>query len=250
MEILIWVMVFLYGITIGSFLNVCIYRIPAKESIVAPRSHCMKCGYILKWYDLVPLFSYLFLGGRCRKCRDKISFQYPLVEFLNGLMYLWVFFVNGINVESVIYCLAVSALVALSVIDFRTYEIPFGFNIFITVLGAIHLAFDYENWLEYVIGFFAVSLFLLLLNLFSNGRAMGGGDVKLMAAAGFLIGWKLIVLAFFIGCILGSIIHVIRMKLSDEGHGLAFGPYLSAGIVICMLYGNQMIDWYISICHR
>lgn len=248
MEIFIYGIVFLYGIILGSFLNVCIYRIPAGESIVRPRSHCMNCGYVLQWYDLVPLFSYIFLGGKCRKCRTKISMQYPLVEFLNGVLYLIVFFVNGISLESAVYCLAVSALFALSVVDFRTYEIPFCFNVFLFVLGAVHLVLDYENWLSYVIGFFAVSVFLLLLNLFTGGRAMGGGDVKLMAAAGFLIGWKLIVPAFFLGCILGSILHVIRMKVQKEGHQLAFGPYLSMGIFVCMLFGNQMIDFYFRVC--
>ena len=121
---IIYIFVFLYGIVIGSFLNVCIYRIPKKESIVTVGSHCMKCGHQLKWYDLFPLFSFLFLKGKCRYCGTKLSVQYPVIEFTNGLLYIILFAVNGINVESVLYYFFVSALLVISVIDFRTMEIP------------------------------------------------------------------------------------------------------------------------------
>ena len=132
--ILLYIIVFLYGIVIGSFLNVCIYRIPKKENIAKVRSHCMSCGYRLKWYDLVPLFSYLFLGGKCRKCKEKISIQYPVIEALNGVLYLFVFAEYGLSIETLLYCLLFSALITLSVIDFRTYEIPLGINLFILAL--------------------------------------------------------------------------------------------------------------------
>ena len=134
--ILLYIVIFLYGIVIGSFLNVLIYRIPKKENIVTTRSHCMNCGYQLRWYDLVPLFSYLALGGRCRKCKAHISAQYPIIEALNGVLYLLVFWKYGMSVDSLVYCLLFSALLALSVIDFRTYEIPVGFNIIYTGTGA------------------------------------------------------------------------------------------------------------------
>lgn len=235
---------FIYGIVIGSFLNVCIYRIPRGESIAKERSHCMTCGYQLRWYDLVPLFSWLALGGKCRKCKAPISPQYPIIEGVNGVIYLVIMAVNGFRMESILYCLMASALLALSVIDFRTYEIPVGFNLFLAGLGVIRLVLDLEHWSDYVIGFFAVSLFLQILLLATKGRAIGGGDVKLMASAGLLIGWKLIILAFFVGCILGSVIHIIRMKVSHAEHMLAMGPYLSMGILIAVLYGNQFLDWY------
>ena len=185
----LYLITFLYGIVIGSFLNVCIYRIPLGQSLSKERSHCMTCGYQLRWFDLVPLFSWLALGGKCRKCKSPISPQYPIIEGVNGVIYLVIMAVNGFNMVSILYCLMASALLALSVIDFRTYEIPFGFNVFIGVLGLIRVALDWENWSLYVIGFFAVSLFLELLLIVSKGRAIGGGDVKLMAAAGLLIGW-------------------------------------------------------------
>ena len=243
----VYIFIFLFGIVIGSFLNVCIYRIPMHETIVSERSHCMKCGYQLAWYDLVPLFSWLALRGRCRKCKASISPQYPIVEAVNGVLYVLIFWVKDFTLESVFYCLLVSALIVLSVIDWRTYEIPIGINIFILTLGVIHLLTDLKNWPIYIIGFFSVSIFLFLIVVLSKGRAMGGGDVKLMAVAGLLIGWQNIVLALFLGCIIGSVIHIIRMKVSDAENMLAMGPYLSVGIFVAAMWGNDMISWYTNI---
>ncbi len=247
---LIYLFIFLYGITIGSFLNVVIYRVPKHENIAVTRSHCMTCGYQLRWFDLIPLFSWLALRGRCRKCKAKISVQYPIIEAANGIIYVITFAVHGLSIESAIYCLLFSALLALSVIDFRTFEIPFGINVFILTLGVVHLGLDYLNWRHYVIGLLSVSIFLAILYYLSGGRAIGGGDVKLMGAAGLLIGWKLIILAFFLGCIFGSVIHIIRMKLTKAEHVLAMGPYLSAGIFLSALWGDQMIEWYLRLYGR
>ena len=243
----IYITIFLFGIVIGSFLNVCIFRIPNHETVVTERSHCMNCGYQLSWYDMVPVFSWLCLGGKCRKCKAPISPQYPIVEAVNGILYVVVFAVNGFSLESILYCLFVSALLVLSVIDWRTYEIPIGINIFILVLGILHTALDYSNWLLYVTGFFSVSLFLFLLLWISKGRAIGGGDVKLMAVAGLLLGWKLVILGFFIGCIVGSVIHLLRMRISGADKVLAMGPYLSVGLFIAALWGNSMIQWYVGM---
>lgn len=241
------VAVLLFGLVIGSFLNVCILRIPEKESVVTRRSHCMKCGYQLTWYDMIPVASYLALGGKCRKCKAGISAQYPLVEALNGFLCVVTVLANGINITSFLYCFMISALIVLSVIDFRTYEIPFGINVFIFVLGLLHLATDFTGWQEYIIGFFAVSVPLELLLLISKGRAIGGGDVKLMAAAGLLLGWKKILLALILGCILGSVIHIARMKISHAERVLAMGPYLAMGIFLSALWGDRMIQLYINM---
>lgn len=245
--ILFSTLVFLYGIVIGSFLNVCIYRLPKKENIVTTRSHCMQCGYQLKWYDLVPLFSWLALGGRCRNCKAKISVQYPIIEALNGVLYLVVFARFGVSIECLLFCLLASALLVLSVIDFRTYEIPFGTNVFIAGLGLVRILTDWSNWAEYVIGFFAVSAVLYVLYLLTQGKGIGGGDIKLMAASGLLLGWKCNILAFLLGCIIGSICHVIRMRVTKADHVLALGPYLSIGILISALWGNELIGWYFSM---
>ncbi len=244
----VWTIVtIIYGILIGSFLNVCIYRIPEKQSVVVVRSHCMSCGKQIKWYDLVPLVSFLILRGRCRYCKAKLSWQYPAVEALNGILYGIIVLVNGFNITSILYCLATSALLALSIIDWRTYEIPPSFNIFIGILGIIRLILDLPHWYNYVIGFVSVSGFLLLIFLVTKGRGIGFGDVKLMAAAGLLLGWKLIILSLGLGCVLGSIIHITLMYVKDKDRVLAFGPYLSLGIFISMLYGEQIIEWYLHM---
>ena len=240
------IIIFLYGIVIGSFLNVLIYRLPKHENIATKRSHCMECGYQLKWYDLIPLFSYFFLRGRCRKCGARISIQYPIIEAANGILYVLIFLRYGLTIETLLYCLLFSALLALSVIDFRTFEIPVGFNIFILILGLIRVATDYKNWLLYLIGLVSVSLFLFAIFAITKGRGIGGGDVKLMAATGLLLGWKLNLLGFVMGCILGSIIHIIRMKVSKEGRTLAMGPYLSLGVVLTVFFGEYIISWYMS----
>ncbi|MBR6303410.1 MAG: prepilin peptidase [Lachnospiraceae bacterium] len=246
LTLILSIIIFLYGIVIGSFLNVLIYRIPKHENIATKRSHCMECGYQLKWYDLIPLFSYLFLRGRCRKCGTRISIQYPIIEAANGILYVLIFLRYGLTIETLLYCLLFSALLALSVIDFRTFEIPVGFNIFILILGLVRVATDYKNWLLYLIGLVSVSLFLFAIFAITKGRGIGGGDVKLMAATGLLLGWKLNLLGFVMGCILGSIIHIIRMKVSKEGRTLAMGPYLSLGVVLTVFFGEYIISWYMS----
>ena len=210
-------------------------------------SHCMSCGAQLRWFDLVPLFSWLFLRGRCRRCKAAISVQYPIVEALNGIIWVFVFLINGMNGMSVVYCLMASALLTLSVIDWRTFEIPLGINGFLGILGVAAVILDKEEWLSHVIGAVCVSGFLLVLYFLSKGRAIGGGDIKLMTACGLLLGWQKIILAFLLGCIFGSVIHLLRMKISGEGHVLAMGPYLAAGIFLAALFGQQWIHWYLTL---
>lgn len=237
----------LYGVVIGSFLNVLILRLPIHESITLKRSHCMSCGHTLAWYELFPLFSYVFLGGRCRHCKAHISAQYPIVEAANGILYVLLFLVKGITVETFLYCLCASALLALSVIDWRTQEIPFGFNVFIFILGLIRLITDWGNFGQYIIGLFAVSGFLLLLWLITRGKGIGDGDIKLMAATGLLLGWQLNIVGFLIGCVVGSVVHLIRMAVKKAGRVLAFGPYLSVGVYMAMIWGEQLVSWYLGI---
>lgn len=242
----VYIVVFLYGIVIGSFLNVCIYRIPKKENIVNVRSHCMQCDHKLRWYELIPLFSFILQGGKCRVCKSKISAQYPLIEGFNGILYVLIFIINGFCTDSLLYCLLTSALLVLSIIDFRTYEIPIEINYFIFVLGLIRAVFHYNDWFNYVIGFFAVSTVLYLIFLITKGKGIGGGDMKLMAVCGLFLGWKEIILAFLIGCIIGSVVHIFRMRLTKCDHVLALGPYLSVGVFISMIWGGDLITWYLG----
>lgn len=242
----LYILVALYGLIIGSFLNVCILRIPKGESIAKERSHCMKCGHVLQWYELFPLFSYLFLRGRCRNCKTPISKQYPIIEAANALIYLLIVYVKGFYPETAILCFAASALIVLTVIDFRTFEIPVGINIFIAAMGVLRLLLNLSDYKSYLAGALSIGIVLALMYYLSGGRAIGGGDVKLMAAAGLLIGCKLIWLAFILGCIIGSVCHSIRMAVTKESHVLAFGPYLSMGILISILWGDVMIASYMK----
>lgn len=247
--IILYTLIFLIGISIGSFLNVCIYRIPKKEDIVFERSHCMSCGNVLKWYELIPLFSYIVQGGKCRNCKTKLSVQYPLIELLNGLIYVWIFMVKGLCPESILFCMCASVLIVISVIDWRTFEIPFGCNIIIGILGIVRVVLDLAHWYDYVIGFFVVSGLFLIIYWITKGRGIGGGDIKLMAAAGLLLGWQNILLSLMIGSIAGSVIHLALMKIQGKDRVLAFGPYLAFGIFISMLYGNDIITWYLGMFH-
>ena len=243
LTIFLYIVAFLYGIVIGSFLNVLIFRIPKKENIVQS-SHCMNCGRKLGWRDMVPVFSYIILRGRCRQCGARISIQYPLIEALNGVLYVIVFMANGFTFSSVLYCLMTSALIVIAVIDERTYQIPVSQNLFLGLLGIIMTVYDFRHILSHIIGAVIVSLFLYGLYYFSSGKAIGGGDIKLMAYAGLLLG---AIFAFILACILGSVIHTIRMKVSKRNNLLALGPYLSAGIFIAALWGSRFWTWYLGM---
>lgn len=246
---ILYIVVFLYGIIIGSFLNVCIYRIPKRESIVTVGSHCVCCNHRLRWYDLFPLFSWLFLKGKCRYCGAGISPQYPVVEAVNGILYLAVFYVNGWNTDSVLYCVMVSVLLVISVIDYRTMLIPVGAEIILLAVGGVHLLLHLNDWLYYVAGFVFAGLFLLLCALLFRGATgksgLGLGDVELMACAGLCIGWGHALFAIAIGSVLGAVIQGIRMGITKEKGKFPFGPYLSLGVWIALLWGSQIYEWYV-----
>ncbi len=164
-----------------------------------------------------------------------------------SLLWAATFAVCGMSIDSLLLSLAATALFSLSRIDWSTYEIPFMYNVIIFGLGLVRMALDLSHWYEYVIGFFAVSVPLAALFYLSGGRAIGGGDVKLMAACGMLLGWKLVLLGFVLGCVIGSVIHLLRMKISGEKHVLAMGPYLSVGVFASALFGDALITWYLSL---
>lgn len=244
---LMYIFVFLFGITVGSFLNVCILRIPKHESIVTGPSHCTSCGKRLKWYELIPLFSFLALRGQCSACKAHISTQYPIIEAVNGLLWLLVLFVLGFTPQALIGCFLTSALIVLSVIDARTREIPFGISVFILVLGVIAALLDLQNWLSHLIGLFAIALPLYLVFAITGGRSIGGGDIKLMAGCGLILGWKIVLLGFFLGCFAATLIHLSLMAFKKADRTLSFGPYLSVGVLVAMLWGSSVINWYLNL---
>lgn len=247
MDILILSLLFLLGSCVGSFCNVLIYRIPKGEEFVRTSSHCMTCGHVLRWYELIPLVSWLAQRGRCRACGTKLSVQYPVVEVLNGLMWLltgWLFWGDWLTVG--LYCALYSLLMVLSVIDWRTFTIPNGLNLAIFLLGLVRVATDPSNWSTYLIGMLSVSLVFLLLHILTGGGGLGMGDVKLVAGAGLLLGWPKMLLAVLAGSLSGAVIHSVRMKHGAD-HKLAFGPYLAAGIWLSALAGEPIITAYLSL---
>lgn len=242
----VYIFVFLFGIVVGSFLNVCIYRLPKHESIVVVPSHCMTCGKKLHWYELFPLFSWLALRGKCLGCKAPISPQYPIIEASNGVLWLAAVFVLGLTPDAILCQLLLSTLLVIAIIDARTKEIPFSLNIFIGVLALIRLALHYTDWKEYVIGLGVIGGLFLIIFLVSGGAAMGGGDVKLMIACGLFLGIKAGIVALVIACISACVIHLILMKVKHLGRQLAFGPYLAGGIGLAALWGTQIASWYLN----
>lgn len=240
------IFIFLFGLCVGSFLNVVVYRVPKGESIVTGPSHCMTCGHRLAWYELIPVLSYVVQGGKCRQCGTPLSPQYPLVEAANGLAWIGIFLIKGFTFDTLIGFGLFSCLLALSIIDARTLEIPAGLNIFLACLGVFRIVTDLSHWYLYLIGGAAISVPLMIILLVTGGAGIGGGDVKLMAAAGLVLGWKGIIFAFFLACVLGAVIHLVRMKFFHAGRQLAMGPYLSAGILIAFLWGSDIISWYLG----
>ena len=247
MELPIFVTLFLLGLCIGSFCNVLIYRIPKGEEFVKTSSHCMTCGHVLQWYELIPVMSWLIQGGKCRACGTKLSAQYPLVEMINGIMWLVTALVfRGDWLVVGLYCMLFSMLLVLSVIDWRTFTIPNGINLVIFLLGIVRAMTDLGNWKLYGIGMISVSGVFLLLHILTGGNGLGMGDVKLVAAAGLLLGWPKMLLAVLVGSLAGALIHSVRMK-KGASNKLAFGPYLAAGIWFSALVGDQLITAYLSL---
>lgn len=246
MDILILIMLFILGIGVGSICNELIYCLPREEFSRIP-TRCGSCGQELKGLRSLPIIGWLALGGKCRSCGAKITLQYPVVEAVNGLMWLVTgLLLRGQWLTVVLYCLLFSALLVASVIDWREYIIPNILNLAILVLGLIRLVTDLENWLFYLIGLVAVSLVFLLLHILTGGNGLGMGDVKLVGAAGLLLGWPKMILAVLLGSLAGALIHSARMK-RGAGSKLAFGPYLAAGIWFSALLGEPLIHAYLSL---
>ena len=255
--------IFIFGIVIGSFLNVLIYRLPIGLDFVKINSMCTTCKHRLHWYDLFPLFSWIFLGGKCRYCKAKISVQYPIVEALNGISYVLIYFflcggnaIEGLNFKLLGYMVVASCLIVTAWIDFKHQIIPdsmwisiFVGGIFIVIDSVINGEFSKEYIITKVIGLFAISGLFLIIGLVSGGRAMGGGDVKLMAAAGFVLGWKAVIVSLFLGAFAGVIFAIGRKIISKkEMRGvIPFGPFLAIGIIVSAFIGEKIFNMYLDM---
>lgn len=224
----------LFGCIIGSFLNVCILRIPNKENFITGRSYCPACHTVLKPYDMIPILSYLFLKGRCRTCKSPISPQYPLIELLTALMFPVVFRYFGFGTDALLICLLGCVLTVLSVIDFRTMTIPDGCHILIFLLALLRLILTPAPLTSALAGFFIMSVPMLILALLTGG--FGGGDIKLCAVCGLFLGWQALLLGTVLGCLaagLYSILLIYRKKATAKT-AIAFGPFLSLGFFLSL----------------
>ncbi len=239
----------LFGTIIGSFLNVCVSRIPRKESIIFPNSHCPKCGTGIKPYDNIPILSYIILGGKCRYCKEKISLQYPAVELLTGIVFAIIYYTYGLSIAAASYAVLCCALIIITFIDLKTQEIPDGLNLFIAITGIIFIFFNgfKPHLLPGILGFLLGGGIFLLIAVVSNG-SMGGGDIKLMAALGLWLGWKQILMVTLLSFIIGSVISIILMtlKIKSRKDYIPFGPFIALAAFIIILYGNQILNWYLG----
>lgn len=242
------IIVSILGLIIGSFLNVCIYRIPKGENIAYPPSHCFNCGIKLKPIDLIPIISFLSTKGRCRYCGDKISLQYPLVELLNGVLYLLLFLKFGFTFIFIKFAILFSVLVVITLIDLKHQIIPDSLNFIIFILGIFNLAINFNITSIYssILGLFIGGGILLLIAIISNG-AMGGGDIKLIASLGFLFGLKKILLIIFLSFILGAVISIILLvfKIKNRKDFIPFGPFIAVSTVIVVFYYFEILSFYL-----
>ncbi len=245
---------FLFGLCIGSFLNVCIFRIPESRSIVRPPSSCPGCATPIKFYDNIPVLSYVLLGGKCRRCKMPISIRYPLVELLTGLFVLALYFKFGLTVETPIYFVFVATLLVITFIDIDHKIIPDLISLpGIPIFFIVSLAVPSTTVLDSVLGILAGGgILFAIAQLWSrlrNIEAMGMGDVKLLAMIGALIGWQGVLFTIFVSSAAGSLVGLPLMlsKGEDLKMEVPFGPFLALGAVSYLFFGPEAIDWYFSI---
>jgi len=259
-----------FGGVIGSFLNVCVYRIPRNESIINPGSHCPKCNNPIAWYDNIPVISWLALGAQCRHCKEPISWQYPLVESITATLFLLVYWRFGLVVATPVYMLLAAALVLVTFVDLTDWTIPDQVTIpgIVIGLGCSLIAMFFPNSglriehihsdiavIDSVLGIVAggASLYLLdkLTVLLLQKRGMGLGDVKLLAMLGAFTGWKGVILILIISSFVGSLVGIAVVAIQryrgtdDRDHYLPFGPYLSLAGFIVVLFGADIVGAYL-----
>lgn len=246
MKILIEIAAFIIGAVFFSFLNTVIYRLPEKKALIGRGAICRRCGHDLYIKDRVPILSWLTLKGKCRYCNEKISLRYVLVELLGGVLAAVLVRYFGIGLYSLTMFIFLAFLTVITFIDIDTMEIPPVLNFGIFLIGIVSIwTVGGISIADRLIGMFAVSAPLFIIALFGG---FGGGDVKLMFAAGFLLGWKAVIAAFFIGIIAGGIYagYLLIKKLKGKKEEVAFGPFLCLGLSIAAFAGEELFNAYIS----
>lgn len=239
---------------VGSFLNVCIYRIPAGKSIVSPPSSCPNCGTGIKWYQNVPILSWLVLRGRCASCKVKISVRYPMIEALTGILFVLVLYYFGFSWATLIYWLLVASLVTITFIDLDHQIIPDVISLPGILIGFLaSFAIPWLPWYESLIGILVGggSLYLVawLYEVLAKREGMGGGDIKLLAMLGAFLGWKAIFPIIFLASLVGTLIGVPLMWLQkgDSKLAIPFGPFLATAALVYLFWGPALIGWYLGL---
>ncbi|KEH86178.1 MULTISPECIES: prepilin peptidase [Clostridium] len=239
---------FILGTIIGSFLSVCICRIPAGESIVYPPSHCSNCKSNIKPYDLIPIVSYVILRGKCRYCKEKISIKSPLMELFTGIMFLSLYLKYGLTLDLIKYLILFSFLIVIGCIDYNTTDVYFSTTSTGIGIGILFLVINWYLKLPvrtYFLGAIIGGIFILLIAVLTGG--MGFGDVEICILSGIYIGTKLTVLMLFLSFILGGAVGavlIISKKKSRKDY-IPFGPYISIATMIAVLFGEKIINWYL-----
>jgi leader peptidase (prepilin peptidase)/N-methyltransferase len=246
-------LLFMFGMCIGSFLNVCIYRIPGSKSIVYPASHCLNCEAPIQWYDNIPVLSYILLKGRCRHCDTRISLRYPLVEGMMGVLAVLFYLKFGWSPEALIYFVFTSILVVISLIDIDHMIIPDIISlpaIPICLLAALilpHMSFT-DSIIGLLVGGGSLYLVAEIYYLVKKQEGMGGGDIKLLAMIGALTGWQGVLFTIFIGSAIGTlagIVIMVSLRAETIRLRIPFGPFLSLGAVLYVFCGPELIRWYL-----
>ena len=242
------------GLCIGSFLNVCIYRLPESKSIVHPRSMCPNCDTLIPFYDNIPLFSYLWLKGQCRRCKVKISMRYPMVELLGGLVALGTYLRFGLTIETLIYYVFIAALLVVTFIDLDHRIIPDVITLpGIPICFAASFALPAITYKDALLGILVGggSLFLVawVYTLLTKKEGMGGGDIKLLAMMGAIVGWQGVLFTIFVASLVGTLAGFAVMLQSRKGMKLAvpFGPFLSIGSITYIFFGTELVTWYLNL---
>lgn len=239
---------FLAGITLGSFLNVCVYRLPRKESVVYPSSHCPHCETKLAARDLVPLLSYLWLKGRCRYCGTAIHWRYPLVELFTGIIFIALYGFFGLNVLLLKYLFLACLLIVIAFIDLEHYLIPDRLNLVMLAGGILSNAVTRELSVASVFwGALIPAAALAVLVVVSRG-GMGGGDVKLAGAAGVFLGWPGSGMALFLACMLAGTMGILLLlfKRKKRKDPMPFAPFFTAGVFLQIFWGEPLLKWYLK----
>jgi leader peptidase (prepilin peptidase)/N-methyltransferase len=244
---------FIFGLVIGSFLNVCIHRLPSSESIVHPRSRCPQCGHVIRIYDNVPVLSYLLLRGRCRDCGAPISLRYPVVELLSGAFGAMVVARFGLGWQALLMYALIAAFLVITFIDLDHRIIPDVITLPGIPIGlAASLGPGLISPLEALIGMLAGggSLFLVAwgYQLLTRREGMGGGDIKLLAMIGAFIGWKGVLFTLFIASLTGTLagMALIFRRRGDMKLAVPFGPFLAVGAIAYLFMGPELMSWYIA----